>query len=141
MSRNRVSSQIDISGPFFTYDPKKRFRQNIRALASQVADVGAEDVRQQFRAGEPGRALVSSGVQPARVSGHVVGRTQNWSGRRWAVTAAISVTAHGLPARQAVALMAAASNLEGRLHAVRKTATRIRRSKRVNTAELLKGIR
>ncbi len=125
---------MDLSGPFFTRDPAKTFRQNIRDFMDEVADVGADDVRAQLRAGEDRRAPIH-GVSPSRVSAYVQGRTSSLRGKRWAVTAVVSVRPVG-SRRQAISIMAAASRVEAQTHAFRRTASRLRKAR----TDLLKGL-
>lgn len=135
---NRIATSIDLDGPFFRADPRKRFRQNVADFMAHVAAVGEADVKAQLQQGESRRAAISHGVQPARVSGHVRGRVRSMSGKRWAVSAVVSVNAAGLPRSQAVAVMAAASGLEGRHRVFRRTTSRLRKVAR--DRDLLKGI-
>jgi hypothetical protein len=129
-----------LKGPFFEKDPGKTFRQNIRVMMDAVAAEGQADVRAQLQAGQGSRFPLGGGLRPGRVSGHVIGRTVSLVGKRWAVSAKISVNNRGLSPKQGVKLMAAASYLEGQTHAFRRTKGRIGRAKRVNAAELLKGL-
>jgi hypothetical protein len=135
-----MTTTIDKSGPFFTKDPARTFRSNIRTMMDAVAREGQSDVRAQLQVGEGGRQPISHGVQPGRVSAHVVGRTSNLVGKRWAVTAVVSVQNRGFTGAQGKALMAAASRVEAQTHAFRKTKGRIRSTRAMNTDELLKGI-
>ena len=137
----KIATTIDMSGPFFRQNPGKTFRQNIRVMMAAVAAEGQADVDAQLRAGEASRQPISAGVQPARVSAHAVGRVRSLTGKQWAVTAVVSVNNTGLSRQQGVALMASASVLERREHAFRRTASRLRRARAVNTVELLKGIK
>jgi hypothetical protein len=137
----KIASSISYDGAFFRKDPGKTFRQNIRVLMAAVAEEGRKDVQAQLDAGEASREPVSSGVQPARVSDHVVGRVKSLTGRQWAVTANVSVLNQNMTPKQARALMAAAASLEKRNHAFRRTATRLRKARALNTVELLKGIK
>lgn len=139
MGRGLITS-IDMSGPFFTNDPRKTFRQNARVMLKAVSEEGEADVRLQMRSGESGRATISSKVTPDRVSGHVVGRVTALTGKPWQVTAVVSVNNTGMTKRQGTALMAAASRVEAQTHAFRRTTGRLRKAKKVNAAELLKGI-
>lgn len=132
-------SAISLDGPFFRKDPRKTLRQNGRVLLHAIDEIGAEDVIAQYRSGESDREPISNGVSPDRVSGHVVGRITALSGRPWQVHSVVSVVPAG-GRTQAVALMAAASRVEGETHAMRKTLTRLRRSRKINAAELLKGL-
>lgn len=135
----KIATTISFEGPFFQRDPAKRFRQNVAKFMEQVAEVGESDVKAQLNAGMAGRSPISAGVSPSRVSAHVVGRTSNLNGKRWAVTAIVSVNNSGMSRRQGVALMAAASVLEGRYRAFRRTTNRLRKMER-EAQKLLAGI-
>jgi hypothetical protein len=136
--RAKPITTITYDGPFFRNDPAKTFRQNIRGMMDAVAAEGERDVVAQLRAGEASRRPVSNNV--GRVSEHVRGRTRSLAGKRWAVTAVVSVNNRGWSRAQGIALMAAAAGLERRVGAFRKTKNRIGRARKVNMAELLKGI-
>lgn len=138
MARSKPITTISFDGPFFRYDPVKTFRQNVREMMDAVAAEGEKDVVAQLRAGEARRRPVTLNV--GRVADHVRGRTRNLAGKRWAVTAVVSVNNRGWTPAQGMALMAAASRVEGQTHAFRKTKNRIGRSRKTNMAELLKGI-
>ena len=129
-----------LTGPFFTKDPRLTFRQNARVMLAAIADEGETDVKVQMEAGESGRKPISTRVTPNRVAGHVVGRVKGMSGKPWAVTAVVSVNNSGFTKAQGKALMAAASRVEGEVHAFRKTTNRLKRSRKINAAELLKGL-
>jgi hypothetical protein len=135
--RGPIVTSIDLTGPFFVHDPAKTFRQNIRLLMDVLAAEGEADVKTQMRSGEGGRRPMR-GIIPERVSGHVVGRTSSLRGRRWAVTAVVSVNNSRLSPAQGKTLMAAASVLEGRHGYFRRTAGRLRKARK--NVELLKGI-
>lgn len=139
MARTKITTTIDTSGPFFTKDPAKTFRQNIRVLMDQYAALGEEDVKAQLKQGESRRRPMH-GITPVRVSGHVVGRTKNLRGKRWAVTAVVSVNNSGFSKAQGKTLMAAAATIERREHTFRRTSARLRRARKLNQAELLKGV-
>lgn len=136
----RIKTTIDLSGPFFSRDPRKTFRENVRVLMDAVAAEGERDVRSALQSGEGRRRPVSAGVLPARVSAHAIGRTSSISGKRWAVTAVVSVRNRGMSKRQGTALMAAAASLERRFHPFRRTTSRLRKSRAVNQAELSRGL-
>jgi len=139
--RNSVTTTISFGGPFFAHDPSRTFRQNVRVMMDAVAAEGEADVRAQLAAGESHRAPVRALGRDARVRLHVVGRTKSLEGKRWAVSAVVSPLNQGFTKRGGKALMAAASEIEGRDHIFRKTTNRLRRSRAVNSAELLKGLR
>jgi len=135
-----ATTSMVLTGPFFTKDPKLTFRQNARVMLAAIADEGEADVKVQMEAGESGRKPISTRVTPNRVAGHVVGRVKGMSGKPWAVTAVVSVNNSGFTKAQGKALMAAASRVEGEVHAFRKTTNRLKRSRKINAAELLKGL-
>jgi len=135
----RNTTTIKFDGPFFTGDPAKTFRQNIRAFMDVVAAEGEADVKAQLAVGEGSRAYIRA-LPAQRVSDYVRGRTSALSGRRWAVTAVVSVNNSGLSRGQGISLMAAASRVEGQTGAFRRTASRLRRLARRAEAVLLKGI-
>jgi hypothetical protein len=140
MARSKLSSQISLEGPFFRVNPGKTFRQNVRVLMDRISEEGEADVQQMLRSGEGSRAPLRD-MSPNRVSGHVVGRTSNLAGKRWAVTAVVSINNRGLSRAQGIRLMAAASRLEGRLHVFRRSSARMRKARALNKAELLKGLK
>lgn len=136
----RVTSKISLDGPFFSKDPGKTFRQNIRLLTAAIAAEAEADIRQQMRVGEGQRAPMR-GITPDRTAGHVVGRVTSVRGRPWAVTAVASINNSRLSPAQGIRLMAAAATVERRVHAFRRTTSRMRRAKALNQAELLKGLK
>ena len=148
MARPPMVTTIDLTGPFFTHDPAKTFRQNVRVMMAAIADEGERDVKAQMQA---------AGREGAAVRPYVRGRTSNLAGKRWAVSANVSVETSGLVKPAAVRIMAIAAGrhnartkagryigttlgVEGKTHAFRKTKNRIGRSRKVNEAELLKGL-
>jgi hypothetical protein len=135
----KVSSSIDLSGPFFQRDPAKTFRANGRALMAAVAEVGRREVIAQMAGGSGRRARIRE-LGEDRVADHVVARTGSLSGRPWAVTAVVSVNNSGFSPKQGISLMAAASRVERQTHAFRRATTGVRRSRAVNLDELMKGI-
>jgi len=135
-----TSLRVDFTGPFFERDPVKTYHANVRDLMDKLAAEGERDVKLQLQAGQGGRAPLGGGFQPGRVSGHVVGRTSSLTGKRWAVTAVVSVRNQGFTPKQATKLMAAASWLETSIHPFRRTLGRMRRARALMTADLLKGI-
>jgi hypothetical protein len=132
---------VDFRGPFFQRDPNKTFRANIRDMMDKLSEEAERDVRLQLEVGQGSRLPLGGGVRPGRVSAHVVGRTKSLAGKRWQVTAHVSVRPPaGATRPQAIKLMAAASLLESRLHPFRRTAGRVRRARAVISANLTKGL-
>jgi len=135
----RNTTTIKFDGPFFTGDPAKTFRQNIRALMDVVAAEGEADVKAQMAVGASGRAPIRA-LPAQRVSDYVRGRTVSLTGKRWAVTAVVSVNNSGFSKREGISLMAAASRVEGQTGAFKRTTARLRRVAKQAEAVLLKGI-
>lgn len=132
-------TQIKKTGPFFTHDPAKTLRQNMHVMMTKLAKAGMTDVRSQLRAGRSQRAPISR-LGHHHVVDYVFGELRRYpAGPRY--SARIIVRNRGLTREQGISLMAAASRLEGQLHAFRKTKGRIARTRIVNAAELLKGIK
>lgn len=135
--RRRNITGLEMTGPFFAKDPAKTFADNLEDFMDAVAKRAEAEVVARMRRGEATRDLVSMGL--GRVSDRVVGRTSNLSGRRWRVTAKVSVVPKGLVRLEAIALMAAASEVESQTGAFRKVKGRIRKATR--EVDLLKDIR
>jgi len=133
----RITS-IHYDGPFFTKDPRKTFRQNIRTMMRAIAEEAQQDIETQMRHNQGRRAPIAE--LGDHVSSHVVGRVKSLRGKPWQVTAVISVNNTGFTPAQGISLMAAASEVESQTGAVKRTTSRIRKSRKVNAAELLKGI-
>jgi hypothetical protein len=130
-------TSIRKDGPFFQADPAKTFATNVHDLMLAVAREGARDVIGQLRSGEGGRKPISR--LGDRVTDHVTGEMRSFPpGPSYSAT--VFVANRGYSVREAVSLMAAASVLESRLHAFRKTAGRISRSRKVNMDGLFRGI-
>lgn len=135
----KIASTIKFDGPFFRQSPAKTFRQNVRVMMDAVAAEGQADVRAQLESGNSSRSPIA--VIGGHVSDHAIGRTHALTGKRWAVSAVVSVNNSGLSRRGGIALMAAAATVERKMHAFRRTTTRLRKARAVNVAELLRGIR
>jgi len=120
-------------------DPAKTFRQNIRAFMDEVAAQGEADVKAQLAVSAANRAPIRA-LPAQRVADHVRGRTSNLSGKRWVVTAVVSVNNSGFSKREGISLMAAASEVERQTGAFRRTSSRLRKVARRAEAVLLKGI-
>ena len=130
-------ASVEMRGPFFTRDPAKTFRQNVRTLMLEVANEGAKRVIARLRAGEDKRRPLSIG---GRVADLVEGRTHSLRGKAWLVTAVVSVNTAGRTAAEATAILAGAARIESREHPFRRVTSEIRSSRAANLSELLKGI-
>ncbi len=137
MGTAKFKTSIKASGPFFAHDPAKTFAGNVHEMMLALAKEGRQDVIGQLSAGQGER-------QPIRllgdhVSDHVVGELRK-APPGSSYSAVIFIRNKKFTPEQGKSLMAAASVLEGRIHAFRKTAGRIMRSRAINAAELLKGL-
>lgn len=125
----RTVTTIDLSGPFFQYDPRKRLGENIQTMLEAVAEEGEQDVKAQA----VGHQVTGTFYQGIR--GRVVSR----AGRHWRRTAVVSQT-NVYPWPSGGEKQYRGGKLEARYHWFRKTKTRLNRSRAVNTAELTKGM-
>jgi hypothetical protein len=133
----KFKTSIKKSGPFFAHDPAKTFAGNVHEMMLGIAKEGREDVIGQLQAGQGQRAEIR--LLKDRVADHVVGELRRAPpGSSYSVV--IFIRNRGFTKAEGISLMAAASGLESSIHAFRKTAGRIMRSRAVNAAELLKGL-
>jgi hypothetical protein len=137
MAGARFKTTIKKDGPWFRHDPVDTFRHNVHAMMVALAEEGSKDVVGQLSQGQGGR-------QPIRalgdhVSDHIVGELRRApSGPGY--SAWVFVSTRGMSTTEAISTQAAASFLEGTIHAFRRTAGRIGRSRRATAEELLKGL-
>jgi hypothetical protein len=75
----RIDTQY--AGPLFTKDIRKTFRENVRDGLDELAQEGAKAVAERIPVG-PGR-------HERHLRDSIVGGTRGFTGRQWAVTAAI----------------------------------------------------
>jgi hypothetical protein len=132
--RGAVAS-VELSGPFFTRDPRKTVRQNIRRMLDALVKEGEEGVKAQMSA--------KAGSMPAWTGwthDHVVGRTSSLSGKRWALNAVVSASTDGMGASEAIRTLAAAAVIERRFHPFRRVTSRMRRARAVLAANLSRGL-
>jgi hypothetical protein len=124
---------VDLTGPFFQKDPGLTVRGNIRKMVQGIAEEGEKAAR----------GAIDALPLPNSVgwtSAHTVGRAESLSGKSWWLHAVISANTDGMNAKDAIRTKAAASSVEGRYHPYRRTASAIRRSRAVLSANLTAGI-
>lgn len=121
MTKRVVATAISFDGPLFAKDPRLSWLQNVRELMAEVAALGEADVKAQIAAIPP------AGVRTGRTRRRYRGRTRSLRGKPWLYTAVISPDTTGLSAAEARAVMAAASEIEGRHRVVRRTKARLLR--------------
>jgi len=132
---------IDMQGPFFQVDPGETILKNLQKMMQGIAIEGASAVRASYAAGEGSRQLVR--MTQDRVSSHVIGRVTarpSKGGRHWVSAAVVQVYNEGLSAAESRSLMAAASYVERRTHAIRSLTRQVRGSRAVLTANLSAGL-
>lgn len=135
----KIATNIDASGPFFTYDPAKTFRRNAQRLLDETAEHGSTLVRSEMVAGQSRRSPIRI-VSPNRVAAHVIAQVRVRQSDPDKLVSVVKVRNGGMSPRQAISLMAAASEIEGQSHPFRRVAGRLRKANKVNAAELLKDI-
>ena len=119
-----TTTSIDFDGPFFTRDPGLTVMLNVQKMMQGIAEEGAAIVRERMLTGQGQRALVR--LLDDRVRDHVVGRTRSVAGKQWYIAAVVQVYNKGLSAAEGLSLMAAASYVERRTHAVRDVTRQLR---------------
>lgn len=125
--------QITLEGPFFDRDPRKTLRRNMRELMAAVAKEAAISIRTDIR----GRPMPYS---TGHTVGNIVGRTKSVTGKPWQVSAVISANTQDMSRKEAIRTKAAAASIERRWRPFRRTASAIRRSRAVLSANLTKGL-
>jgi len=129
-------STLKTTGPFFANDPAKTLADNIHDMMLKIAREGRKDVRGQFMIGESERDPIRM-LGKAHVSHYITGELRRWPhGPNY--SAKIIVRNRKLTAEQGRSLYAAASSVEGRIHAFRKTTRRILVA--INGVDLTKGL-
>jgi hypothetical protein len=139
------TTDVTLSGPFFTRDPGKTVRANVRDLMDAVAEQGDRDVE----------SVIDAHVSPSPF--YVRGRTSSLSGRRWGTWARISPDTSGLSAQAAIRLMAILAGrhdgvgsdgqdrgttlgIEKQWHPFRTAKSNVYRARALLTADLTKGL-
>jgi len=78
---------IELEGPFFTADPVKTYRANVRDLMDDLAKAAEAEVKSRLRPGPAANA----------VRGYIHGRTYSYkTGKRWASYMVVSSTDRSL---------------------------------------------
>jgi hypothetical protein len=119
---------IDLSGPLFTADPSKTFRENVRRAMQGLAEEGEKSVRAIFPVGGTGHG--QAGVR---------GRAESISGKPWYLTAVVSAT-HVYPWPGGGSKQYRGGKVEAQRGMFRKTASAMRSSGKILAADLTKGL-
>jgi hypothetical protein len=123
----RPKLQVDLSGPLFSRDVKKTVRQNIRRMLEGLAEEGERLARSAWP------VLTGAGRD------HTEGRVRSLTGKPWFLTAVISAQ-HVYPWPNGGAKQYRGGKAERRVGMFRRTATAIRRSRAVISANLVEGL-
>lgn len=126
---------VSLEGPFFTKDPGKTLRGNVRTLMDALAESMESDVRSAIEANEGSMPFYTGWTHD-----HVVGRTESLSGKRWGTWARVSANTSGMSAAEAKRTKAAAAGIERRFHPFRKAKSNVYRARALLTADLTKGL-
>lgn len=130
-----VTTDVTLSGPFFTRDPGKTLRGNVRTLMDALSESMEDDVRSAIE-GASGSMPFYTGWS----ADHVLGRTVSVSGKRWGTWARVSAFTGDLGATAAIRTKAAAATIERRFHPFRKARSNVYRSRALLRADLTKGL-
>lgn len=122
-----MAKGVEFSGPFFTKDIKKTFRQNARAMLDGMAREGEDAVKRE------------SPVRTGAFRAGVRGRVASLGGKPWMLTAVISQT-HVYRWPKGGQKQYRGGKLEARRHMFRRTASALRRSRAAAMADLTRGL-
>lgn len=129
-----ASTKVTLEGNFFTRDPRKTVRGNIRDMMRELAEWMETEARAQVRAAPLPRSV-------GWTAGHIKGRTESpKTGRHWDVTAVASANTWGMSERDATRTLAAASGVERRFHPFRRVKSGLFRARPLIVANLTKGL-
>jgi hypothetical protein len=130
-----AKSAVTLEGPFFTRDPGKTLRANVRDMLDEMAAWMEIEVKTGI--------AVNAGSMPF-YSGwsydQTIGRTTSISGKRWGTWAVVSANTEGMDAKDAIRTKAAAATIERRFHPYRQVKSAIYRARPLLTADLTKGL-
>lgn len=135
----RVTSNVEVSGPFFTRNPGKTLRANVRDLMDALAEQADRDIEQ----------VVDAHVKP--MPGYVRGRTSSLQGKRWGTWARVAPTTAGLGKPAAIRMMAILAGrhqgnhgttvgIEKQWHPYRAARSNVYRARALLTADLTRGL-
>ncbi len=130
-----VTTKVTLAGPFFTKDPGKTLRANVKDMNDQLAEWMEGEVR--------GLIESAAGSMPFYTGwsrDHTIGRTSSLGGKRWGTWAVVSANTAGMDAKDAIRTKAAAATIERRFHPYRRVKSGVYRSRALLTADLTKGL-
>lgn len=136
-----VTAKITLRGNFFTRDPGKTLRQNVRDMLEALAAEMEHEVR-GIIAGHAGDMPRYSGWS----YGRTIGRVESYTGKRWGTWAVVSANTWGgggvekLTKHPAIRTKAAAAIIEKRWHPYRRVKGGVYRARALLTADLVKDL-
>lgn len=136
----RITGKIELSGPFFRKDPAKVLKGNMREMLDDLGQEVARSITAEMRAGEGRRRPVRALGRGGRVSQRIVGGAGNpHTGKSYRYHAVVAPSLRGLSKKQAIALYAAAAQVEKQTRVVRRHVRAARFGSR-EMRKLLKGL-
>lgn len=138
MTEPRVSltTKVTLEGDFFSRDPVKSYRQNIRDMLEALSVEMEEQVKSQIGSHQ-GEMPRWSGWTHDHTKGYVTGAM---SGRRWQYWAAVAAYTSGMSKADAIRTKAAAVTIEKRWHPYRNVKSGVYRARALISADLAKGL-
>lgn len=130
-----VAAKVTLDGAFFTRNPGKTLRANVRDMMEALAAEMEKEVK-----GIIGAAAGSMPHYTGWSYDHTIGRVESYSGKRWGTWAVVSANTQGMNAKDAIRTKAAAATIERRFHPYRRVKGGVYRLRPVLTANLAKGL-
>lgn len=128
--------KVELSGDFFTHDPGKTLRANVRDMMDAIA-AWMEIEAKAGVAAVAGSMPSSTGYTREHVVGYT---TSGKTGKRWGTWAAVGLPTNGMDARQARRTKAAGASVEKRFHPFRRVKSGVYRSRPIIQANLAKHL-
>lgn len=130
-----VTTKVELTGNFFTRDPGKTLRGNVKDMLDGLAGEMEREVRGEVES-QRGQMPEWSGW----TVDHIQGRTHSQQGKRWGTWAVVSANTSGMSAADAIRTKAAAASIERRWHPFRRVKSAVYRSRALISADLTKGL-
>jgi hypothetical protein len=128
-----VESKVTLDGNFFTHDPGKTLRGNVRDMMEALAAEMEKEAK-----------VIIGGAPMPHSTGwsyqRTVGRVVSYQGKRWGTWAVVSANTNGLDRAAAVRTLAAASSIEKRFHPYRRVKSAVYRLRPVLSANLTRNL-
>ncbi len=130
-----VTARVTLDGAFFTRDPGKTLRANVRDMLEGLAAEMEREVK--------GIIAGAAGSMPGYTGWsyeHTIGRVESYSGKQWGTWAVVSANTEGMSKADAIRTKAAAATIERRFHPYRRVKGGVYRLRPVLQANLTKGM-